>query len=112
VLPFHEAAALGGLLNLSAYGSGQFLGDEVTYAQIRAERVLQRLPIGLSGDVRAGFALEAGRVGVRYTETARSGWQDSAIVYLGGTTPIGPLYLAYARSSSGTANAYLFIGSL
>ncbi len=112
VLPFHEAASLGGLLNLSAYGAGQFLGDDVQYAQFRAERVLQRLPIGLSGDLRAGIALEAGRVGVRYTETSRSGWQDSVFFYLGGATPIGPLYLGYARSSSGTANAYLFIGSL
>ncbi len=112
VLPFHEAASLGGLLNLSAFGAGQFLGDDVQYAQVRAERVLQRLPIGLSGDLRAGIALEAGRVGVRYTETSRSGWQDSVFLYLGGATPIGPLYLGYARSSSGTANAYLFIGSL
>jgi NTE family protein len=112
VLPFHEAASLGGLLNLSAYGAGQFLGDDVQYAQLRAERVLQRLPIGLSGDLRAGIALEAGRMGVRYTETSRSGWEDSVFFYLGGATPIGPLYLGYARSSSGTANAYLFIGSL
>ncbi|MFZ2651154.1 MAG: patatin-like phospholipase family protein, partial [Burkholderiaceae bacterium] len=112
VLPFHEAQALGGLLNLSAYGAGQFLGDEVQYAQIRTERVLQRLPIGLDGDLRAGIALEVGRVGVRYTEKSRSGWQDSVFLYLGGATPIGPMYLGYARSSSGSANAYLFIGSL
>ncbi|MCI4428613.1 MAG: patatin-like phospholipase family protein [Burkholderiales bacterium] len=112
VLPFHEAASLGGLLNLSAYATDQFLGDEVQYAQVRIERVLQRLPIGLSGDLRAGLALEAGRIGVRYTETSRAGWQDSVFLYLGGPTPVGPLYLGYARSSSGSANAYLFIGSL
>lgn len=112
VLPFHEAASLGGLLNLSAFGMGQFLGDDVRFAQVRAERIIRRLPIGLSGDMRAGIALEAGRVGVRYTETARTGWQDSVLVYLGGPTPIGPLYLGYGHSTRGSSNAYLFIGSL
>ncbi len=112
VLPFHEAASLGGLLNLSAFGMGQFLGDDVRFTQLRAERIIQRLPIGLSGDLRAGVALEAGRVGVRYTETARAGWQDSILLYLGGPTPIGPLYLGYGHSSRGSSNAYLFIGSL
>lgn len=112
VLPFHEAASLGGLLNLSAFGMGQFLGDDVRFAQVRAERIIRRLPIGLSGDMRAGIALEAGRVGVRYTETARAGWQDSVLVYLGGPTPIGPLYLGYGHSTRGSSNAYLFIGSL
>ncbi len=112
VLPFHEAAALGGLLNLSAFGMGQLLGDDVQFAQIRAERIIRRLPIGLSGDLRAGIAVEAGRVGVRYTETARAGWQDSVLLYLGGPTPIGPLYLGYGHSSRGSSNAYLFIGSL
>ncbi len=112
VLPFHEAASLGGLLNLSAFGMGQFLGDDVQFAQLRAERIIQRLPIGLSGDLRAGIAFEAGRVGVRYTETARAGWQDSVLLYIGGATPIGPLYLGYGHSSRGSSNAYLFIGSL
>ncbi|MEQ1806616.1 MAG: patatin-like phospholipase family protein [Burkholderiaceae bacterium] len=112
VLPFHEAASLGGLLNLSAFGLGQFLGDDVQFAQLRAEHIIQRLPIGLSGDLRAGIAVEAGRVGVRYTETARAGWQDSVLLYLGGPTPIGPLYLGYGHSSRGSSNAYLFIGSL
>jgi NTE family protein len=112
VLPFHEAASLGGLLNLSAFGTDQLLGDGVSFAQIRAEKVIRRLPIGLSGDLRAGVALEAGRVGTRYTETALSGWQDSILLYLGGPTPIGPLYLGYGHSSRGRSNAYLFIGSL
>ncbi len=112
VLPFHEAAALGGLLNLSAFGLNQLLGDNVQFGQIRAERIIRRLPIGLSGDLRAGIAVEAGRVGVRYTETARAGWQDSVLLYVGGPTPIGPLYLGYGHSSRGSSNAYLFIGSL
>ncbi len=111
-LPFHEAASLGGLLNLSAFGLGQLLGDNVLFGQIRTEWIMRRLPIGLSGDLRAGVAVEAGRVGLRYTETALSGWQDSVLLYVGGPTPIGPLYLGYGRSSRGINNAYLFIGSL
>ena len=70
-----------------------------------------RLPIGLRGDLRVGLAAETGRVGVRYTELQRAGWNDSWVLYLGGLTPLGPVYLGYAKSTRGPSNAYLVIGS-
>jgi len=111
VLPFYDAATLGGFLNLSGFARGQLIGDTTRYAHVRVERIVGQLPLGLRGDMRLGLALEAGRVGTPYAETNRTGWLDSTAVYLGGETPIGPVYLGVGHSSSGPTNAYLFIGT-
>jgi NTE family protein len=110
-LPLAEAARLGGLLNLSGFASGQLVGDEVGYAQLRAERILGRAPLGLRGDLRLGVALEAGRVGQPYTRPLRDGWLHSLAVYLGGESPFGPAYLGLGWGNGGSFNAYLVIGN-
>ena len=110
-LPLSDAAKLGGFLNLTAYGAGQLLGDEVSYAHVRAERIIGRLPAGLRGDMRIGFALEGGKVAQPYTVQRRNGWLHSVAVYLGGETPLGPVYVGVGRGNDGLTNAYLFIGT-
>ncbi|MDE2455520.1 MAG: hypothetical protein KGL43_18180, partial [Burkholderiales bacterium] len=62
-------------------------------------------------DMRLGLAFEEGRVRLPYAETHRSGWLDSGTLYLGGDTPIGPVYLGLGHSASGATNAYLFLGT-
>ena len=64
-----------------------------------------------SGDMRAGLALETAKVGRPYTETHRTGWLNSATLYLGGETPLGPVYLGYGQSDAGVSSVYLFIGT-
>jgi NTE family protein len=110
-LPAYDAAQLGGFLDMSAFANGQLVGDDVRYAHVRAERIVGSLPLGLRGDMRLGLALEVGKVGIPYTETNRRGWLNSGTVYLGGETPLGPVYLGLGHSSSGPTNAYLFIGT-
>ena len=110
-VPYYDAASLGGFLNLSGFGQDQILGDNIRYAGVQVERIVGRLPLGLRGDMRLGLALEAGKAGVRYTETERNGWLNSAAVYLGGETPLGMLYVGVGRSSAGPTNVYLFIGT-
>jgi len=110
-LPVFDAAPLGGFLNLSGFAAGQLLGDSTSYAHVRAERILGRLPLGLRGDLRLGLALEAGRIGGAYTEVRRTGWLNSMTLYLGGETPFGPVYAGVGHSTSGSTNAYLFIGT-
>ena len=111
VLPVTEAGRLGGFLNLSAFASGQFVGEEVGLAQVRAERIVGRLPLGLRGDMRLGVALEGGRVGTPYFRQRREGWLGSLAVYVGGETPVGPVYLGIGHGSGGATNAYLVIGA-
>ena len=110
-LPLSETGRLGGFLNLTAFASGQLIGDDVAYAHVRAERIVGRLPLGLRGDMRVGLALEAGKVAIPYSPQQRRGWHNSLAGYVGGETPFGPVYFGVGVGSGRAANAYLFIGT-
>ncbi len=111
VLPAYDAATVGGLNNLSGFAKDQLIGDDIRYAGVRIEKIIGRLPMGLRGDMRAGVSLETGKVGKPYSETRLKGWMNSASIYLGGETPLGPIYLGYGRSDSGASSFYLFLGT-
>jgi NTE family protein len=110
-LPYFDAARLGGFQRMSAFAPNQLVGDNVYYAQAKYERIIGVLPIGLRGDMRIGLALEAARRGILYSETNLKGWQNSSTIYLGGETPLGPVYVGYGYSTSGVWNVYLFLGT-
>ena len=110
-LPAYDAGTLGGFNNLSGYTANQLVGDDITYGSIRVEKIIGRMPMGLRGDMRLGVGLEAGKVGKPYTETELTGWTTSGAVYVGGETPLGPVYLGYGRSDRGASSLYLFLGT-
>lgn len=114
-LPFYDVGTLGGMLNMTAFAVGQLKGDDMSYVNARAERIIGRLPLGLRGDMRMGLAVEGAKIGTPYTETNLKGWINSTAIYLGGETPLGPVYLGYGYSSSGStggySNLYLFLGT-
>ena len=110
-LPAYDAGTLGGLNNLSGFAQNQLYGDDIRYAGLRIEKIIGRLPMGLRGDMRAGMSLETGKVGTPYTETQLRGWMNSASIYLGGETPLGPVYLGYGHSDAGASSVYLFLGT-
>jgi NTE family protein len=109
-LPFFDAANMGGFLNLTAFARNQIVGDNITYAGLRAEQIIGRLPLGLRGDMRVGLALEAAQVGTRYLATGENRIYDSLALYLGGETPFGPAYIGAGYSTAGVANVFLFVG--
>jgi NTE family protein len=110
-LPYYDAGSLGGFLNLTGFSQGQILGDDIRYAGLQAEKIIGRLPLGLRGDMRLGFAIEAAKAGQRFTETDRSGWLNSVALYLGSETPLGTAYLGVGRANVGAWNIYLFVGT-
>jgi NTE family protein len=114
-LPVYDLGSLGGFGNMTAFAVGQLRGDDMKYGQLRAERIIGRLPMGLRGDLRLGVTLEAAKIGRPFTETNLDGWINSTALYLGGETPLGPVYLGYGYSSSGStggySNLYLFLGT-
>ena len=110
-LPAYDAATLGGFYELSGFAQNQLSGDDISYAGLRIEKIIGRLPMGLRGDMRAGVALETGKVGTPYTETQLTGRINSASIYLGGETPLGPVYLGYGHSNTGASSVYLFLGT-
>ena len=109
-LPLGDAGALGGFLQLSGYARDQILAGDLRFASIRGERVIGRMPLGLHGDLRVGVSLETGKARDRFTETGVDGWQQAAALYLGGETPLGPLYLGYGVAKGGHRSLYLFLG--
>lgn len=109
-LPLGDSGALGGFLQMSGYVRDQIIAGDIRFASIRGERIIGRMPLGLSGDLRIGVSLEAGKVRERYTETGLDGWQQAGAVYLGGETPLGPLYLGYGHARGGRSSLYLFLG--
>ncbi len=111
VLPAYDAATLGGFDNLSGFAQNEIRGDDIRYAGLRIEKIIGRLPLGLRGDMRAGLSFETAKVGTFYTETQLPGRINSASIYLGGETPLGPVYLGYGRSDSGVSSVYLFLGT-
>jgi NTE family protein len=110
-LPPQEMGRLGGFMNLSGFSTDQLMGNKVSYGHIRAERILGRMPLGVRGDLRVGVALEAGKVGVPLSEPQRTGLLSSVLVYGRAETPFGTAYVGLGRSGSGSANAYVFIGT-
>jgi len=109
-LPIADAGSLGGFLMLSGYVRDQILADDIRFASIRSERVIGRMPLGLAGDLRVGVSLEMGRTRRRFTETHVAGWQKAGALYLGGETPVGPLFVGYGYAKGGHSSLYLFLG--
>jgi NTE family protein len=110
-LPIHDAARLGGFLNLSAYATNQILGDDTVYGGLRAERIIGRMPLGLNGDLRLGFGIEAAKVNNSYTMPNDDDWLNSGVIYLGGETPLGPLFLGYGFTTGSNFNLYFRLGA-
>lgn len=110
-LPAFDAPSLGGFLQLSGFNSNQIIGGRVRFGSVRAERIIGKMPLGFAGDMRAGLSLETGKVDKRFTETGRAGWQPSLSIYLGGETPVGPVYLGFGRAMrGGPASVYFYLG--
>jgi NTE family protein len=105
-----DAGSLGGFLNLSGYARNQILAGDIRFGSIRGEKIIGKMPLGVAGDIRIGLSLEAGKARDRFTETNVEGWQHAAAIYLGGDTPLGPLFLGYGQTRGGPSSLYLFIG--
>jgi len=110
-LPISDSASLGGTNKLSGLASGQVVGSDMRYLGLRSEKIIGRMPLGMGGDLRLGLSYEAGSMQQRYSETQGSGIIQSSGVYLGGETPLGPLYLGLAKASDNDARLFLFLGN-
>ncbi len=110
-LPIGDSASLGGTNNLSGLAYGQVVGSDMRYLGLRSEKIMGRMPLGMRGDLRLGLSYEAGSMQQRYSETQGSGIIRSSGVYLGGETPLGPLYLGLAKASDNDARLFLFLGN-
>lgn len=110
-LPAVDAAYLGGFLNLSAFASNQIIADNAFYTHLRGERIIGRMPLGFNGDLRLGIGLETAKLKNAYTVNETDGWLNTAVIYLGGETPLGPAYLGFGFADGGKFNIYMQMGA-
>lgn len=101
---------LGGFQHLSAYAPDQFFGNYLLYGRLTYLRDLNEYSLpGLRNPV-LGSSLEAGNVWQRREAFGDGPYKKSISLFLGGTSPIGPLYFGVALGQQGVWNAYLQLG--
>lgn len=105
-----EGFYLGGFQHLSAYAQDQFNGQYMLYGRLtylydlRVDDLL-----GLRAPV-FGASAEAGNVWQLRNNFGRGPYLKSGSVFVGGTSPIGPLYFGFAVAPQGVWNVYLQLG--
>lgn len=101
---------LGGFQRLSAYASDQFFGDYLLYGRLTYLRDLAEFTIpGLRNPV-LGSSLEVGNVWQKREAFGNGPYKKSVSLFLGGSSPIGPLYFGAASGEQGVWNLYLQLG--
>ncbi len=105
--PTQSLYSLGGFARLSGIEQDELAGQQMALLRVTAYRRLSALPVlplyaGLTAEYGNVFAT---RSAVRLDRGLASG---GAFVGLG--TPVGPIFLAYARAEGGRGNYYLTLG--
>jgi NTE family protein len=101
---------LGGLGRLSGLGDNELLGEKLALARLLYYRRLTGFQAaGFRVRIYAGASLEAGNVYARGESITTSSLRTAWSLFVGGDTPLGPLFLGYGRSED-RDRFYLMIG--
>jgi NTE family protein len=103
---------LGGLGNLSGYGERQLAGPQLFLARTLLMRRMGEVNQLFSLPTYLGVSVEAGNVWQRRADFELDDLIYSGAFYVGVSTPLGPIFLGYGRSSEGEDSVYLNFGSL
>jgi NTE family protein len=107
-LPRYDLFQWGGFLQQSGYRTGALVGESIAFGRLVYYNKLVRQTL-LEG-LYAGFSLEAGEVRDPLVPDSPVGLLKSGSVFLAFDTPLGPLYLAYGRTTDSLSSYYLFLG--
>jgi NTE family protein len=107
-LPAYDLVQWGGFLRQSGHAANSLIGQELAFGRLvyAYKLVDQKLFDG----VYAGFSIEGGRMAKTLFPDQAKGFLTSGAIFLGVDSPLGPLYLAWGRSSDGASSAYVFLG--
>lgn len=101
---------LGGFQRLSAYAPDQFYGNYLLYSRLTYLRDLTDYSLlGLRNPV-LGSSLEAGNVWQTRNAFGDGPYKKSLSLFLGGNSPVGPVYFGAALGQQGVWNLYLQLG--
>ncbi|MBL8351819.1 MAG: patatin-like phospholipase family protein [Burkholderiaceae bacterium] len=108
-LPAYDQFQWGGFLRQSGYAPGQLVGASLEFEQLMFYRRIARS--GLFEGAYAGVSLETGRVGDPLVPGNPTSRLNSAALYLGIDTLIGPVYFGYGRAQDRSQSLYFFLGN-
>ncbi|RFB74224.1 MULTISPECIES: patatin-like phospholipase family protein [unclassified Herbaspirillum] len=101
---------LGGFQRLSAYAPDQFYGSSLLYSRLTYLRDLTDYSLlGLRNPV-LGSSLEAGNVWQTRNAFGDGPYKKSLSLFLGGNSPVGPVYFGAAVGQQAIWNLYLQLG--
>jgi NTE family protein len=108
--PYYDQFQQGGLFNFSGYQIGELVGREYALGEVQFRRA-----VTLSGTsdyaTFIGGSLETGNVWDRLDGTSPSGVLVAGSVFVGISSKLGPVYLAYGHADHGVSALYLYLGS-
>ncbi len=104
--------SLGGFTNMTAYRPGQLSGNHggtaglMYYYRFGGLRLLTQTPFYIGG------LLEVGNAWNQRSDVSFHDLHNSASIFLGADTFLGPIYLGYGVGDDGNSAAFLYIGQL
>ena len=102
---------LGGWLRLSGLGTDELVGERYVLGSLIYYYRLSTINLGtLSPRIYAGFSVEAGNTYEEGDPITCDSLLYSGGVFVGGRTPLGPVYLAYTFAEGGRTRTYLNVG--
>jgi NTE family protein len=109
-LPGYDSFTLGGPFRLSAYAINQFSGQQAMFGTLRYLNQVKRLPSPIGSGVYAGASLEAGRVNKLDVGPSSTGNLESASIFLGADTFLGPAWVGAGFAPGGIRSVFLLVG--
>lgn len=102
---------LGGLFSLSGYRRDELAGENFLLGRVIYRRSLEAAEQPIFGiPLFTGGSIEAGEVWSRPERISAGDLQLGASVFIGASTALGPVYLAFGQSQDDRRSAYLLIG--
>lgn len=102
--------SLGGFLQLSGFRPGELLDTNVAFARTQYQRRLADLQNVFGRNLYTGLSLEFGKVAATPELLRESKTRNSATIYLGMDTVLGPFYVGYGKTRDRGSVFYLFLG--
>ena len=109
VAPPQDLFRIGGFWDLSGYAENELSGQHVARLSAAYYRKIASVR---QTTAYAGISYETGNAWASRGDISMDDAIDSASIWFGADTPIGPIYLAYGKAEDGRNSIYFFIGSV
>lgn len=109
-LPVYDPFTLGGFQRLSGLQIGQLTGTQYVLGRLAYYYKYDRLPPQLGTGLYLGGTAEVGRMNGPNDPLLTNKYMGGFSVFWGADTIIGPVYVAYGRSTTGYDSFYFLLG--